>query len=65
MPSVPIVSSVRRTPASEWNASAMSTGMRSPSSSGSRSEPPMSALSSPEIMQFIGNGANYQMKYRY
>ena len=21
--------------------------------------------SSPEIMQFIGNGANYQMKYRY
>ena len=33
-----------RTPASEWNASAMSTGMRSPAESGRRSEPPIRAL---------------------
>ena len=44
MPSVPMVSSLSRTPASEWKASAMSTGMRSPVLSGIRSEPPIRAL---------------------
>ncbi len=44
MPSVPMISSLSLTPASEWNANARSTGMPLPSPSGSRSVPPIRAF---------------------